>query len=142
MITCPIIAVLHHRFGYRSVFKALMVLNCSMAILAFAIGENDGVDTSLDRVLYYVTIVGDSGQMVMTIASVPKTFGIKYGCVVLVFVLTSRVFVMLSILVFPHSAFSIYIAGIVAAIIAFGIAHFFQEKLDIKNMVERKMVVF
>lgn len=80
----------------------------------------------------------------MTITSVPKTFGIKYGTLVLSLVLMSRVVCGLVAISIGHHVgpTGIVIIGLITTLIAQVIVHFFSEKLDIENLMKRKLVVF
>lgn len=77
----------------------------------------------------------------MTIAAVPKTFGIKFGGVVLSFVLFSRVLSMLTLIILPESKYLLFAYGLVCSLAGLAISFFFSEKLDIVRLSKRNFIV-
>lgn len=91
---------------------------------------------------WQAVVVADFGQKLLTMTSVPKTFGIKYGTLVLSLVLMNRVVCCLFVIGLKMEATGIVILSLVMTIVALIIAHFFSEKLDIDNLRRRNLVVF
>lgn len=72
----------------------------------------------------------------------PKTFGIRFGCVVLCLVLTGRIMVLLVILAIPSDPWVIFGVGLASSLAAILICVFFKEKLDVRSLIRHRVIVF
>lgn len=83
------------------------------------------------------------GRHILIVCSSPRTFGIKYGVLVMCFINIGEVLSSILVLLVAHEPFSLFSAGIVGACIALAINVFaFREKLDIKTLLDKQMVIF
>jgi hypothetical protein len=74
---------------------------------------------------------------------VPKTFGIKYGCIVMAFTMLARVFSQLTVIAMPKNHHWLqFTVCIIVSIGAIVLAWNFDEKLDIIPLLKKKKVVF
>lgn len=73
----------------------------------------------------------------------PRTFGIKYGAVVLSIVLSGRVLTYFFVHhIFSPNAVLSLVTGLISNLIALITTFYFNESLDIAGLVERGMIVF
>lgn len=142
--TCPIAAVLYDLLGFRVVHTMLMLLNISIGIvgLTTSLEEQETFGDTIQTV-YRLSAAVQTGLFVIYLSSVPRTFGIKFGCVALSFVLLSRV----SITIIANIAQDIslnqgMIASLVLSSFALIIGMFFRPTLDIERLIQKQLVTF
>lgn len=90
---------------------------------------------------YFIFIIIEESNFVLSVSAVPRTFGIRYGSSVLTLVLCSRIYTLIlaSLPIAPGPMLAVILsANIVALVICF----FFKEELDIGRMVDRGKITF
>lgn len=92
--------------------------------------------------MFYISTFINTAIDTMTIAAVPKTFGIKYGCLILGIIQTSdMISQILVLLVSRNNNVVMFVIGFLSSIVALVICFFFQETLDVQNLQKKRMVI-
>jgi hypothetical protein len=134
MFTSLIVGFLYAKLRYKLVYQLFILINFAVLLVSVIFLEN--MNPSLAQFLYRTTIVADTGAFVISFASVPKIFGIRYGCIVLCFVLVSRELSNLFVLILPRDDSKLNIVIAFACLfVGLLISIRFREKLDIKHLV-------
>lgn len=84
----------------------------------------------------------DIGLQIILATSVPKTFGIKYGCIVFSIIQISRIIVGLIVVLTPENRLSQFLLSLLSSLVAAFICIFFRETLDVANLYKRKLIIF
>lgn len=93
--------------------------------------------------LYRASIFIDVGLQILTIASSPRTFGIKYGSLVMCFILTANGPAHIIFLLVKPNPILIYSIGLVFCIASMLICLLcFRETLDINFLIKKRLVIF
>lgn len=80
-----------------------MILNIAIGVVGLIVrSPEEYIKDKTTETLYHMTTIVQTGQMIINLAAVPRTFGIKFGIVALCLVLLARVLVIFIITIIPY----------------------------------------
>lgn len=89
-LTCLFTGYIFSMTGFKSLMMPVVVIQTIFIIVVYARGEDFDYKLLLWKVGYYLYIIVEEINVVICIAAVPRTFGIRHGASVLCLVLCSR----------------------------------------------------
>lgn len=138
------VGFLYDKFGFRTIFIGLMIINIVNSLIAYEARYNETLYFACIQMNYLVL----AGIFALFPTPVAKTFGPKFGAQVYTMVMfASPIKSIISMIGIKFLEQKIGIpvllySGAVSALIAFIICLFFTEKLDVQRMHKKSLLVW
>ena len=138
---CLLTGFVYQKFDFKVPMLIVLMINCVLCGLNYSF--DTAIPTSETKMIKFCYFVSDKVSWVVQVSSIPRTFGIKYGAVVLAIVLSGRIltYILVHYLI-PDEPGLFLITGLASNIIAMITTFFFVESLDIVGLVDRGLIVF
>lgn len=143
-----VFGLLFARLGFKWPFGIIMGANIIIGVFSIVIelidpGPNGEKYHHLQLILYRFIEALGAGETVLIVASTPRTFGIKYGSLVMCFVQLGHICSLVLALLIEKKAVILNTAGIITSFIALIISScLFRETLDIFKLLKKRQVIF